>query len=164
MPMSRGTFDDVPLTTLFPHLSAADLESLGRAARAVDTARAAGEMVEWEWELNHAVFPDGQSGTPVVLGIDVVAHDDGSDQLEFLLQVVWADRSRLAVDAAVNVACWCETDHGTHDVDALSLVVDEEISLPEAFATAVERVTGWLADPRNADYWRDRAALQPRRR
>ncbi|WP_256925372.1 hypothetical protein [Streptomyces sp. Amel2xC10] len=160
--MSRGTFDDVPLTVLFPHLSAADLECLGRAARAVDAARATGETVQWEWELNHAVFPDGQPGTPVVLGVDVVAHAEGGDQLEFLLQVVWADRGRPAVDAAVNVACWCETDHGTHDVDALSLVVDEETPLPEAFATAAERVTGWLADPRHADYWRDRAALPSR--
>jgi hypothetical protein len=61
----------------------------------------------------------------------------------------------------VNVACWCETDHATHDVDALSLVVGEETSLPQAFAVSAERLAGWLADPRDADCWRDRAALPP---
>jgi hypothetical protein len=97
--MSRGAFDDVPLTTLFPHLLAADVESLGHAARAVDAARVDGNAAEWEWALSHVVFPGPRAGTPVILGVDVIEQADEGDQLEFLLQVVWTDRGELAVDA-----------------------------------------------------------------
>ncbi|MFK4069902.1 hypothetical protein [Streptomyces sp. NPDC029674] len=98
-----------------------------------------------------------------MLGLDVIEHAEGGDQMEFLLQVVWTDLGQLAVDAAVNVACWCETDHASHDVDALRIVVGEEASLPDAFRAGAERLTGWLADPHNADHWRAKAGLPPRR-
>ncbi|WP_234352174.1 MULTISPECIES: hypothetical protein [unclassified Streptomyces] len=101
-------------------------------------------------------------GTPIILGLNVVEHADEGDRLEFLLQVVWTDLGRLAVDAAVNVACWCRTDHATHDVDALTLVVSEDFSLPEAFSAAVAHLTGRLAEPRDADHWRAKAGLPPR--
>jgi hypothetical protein len=74
----------------------------------------------------------------------------------------WTDLGRLAVDTAVNVACWCETDHATHDVEALRLVVGEETSLPKAFRAGAEHLTGWLADPHDADHWRAKAGLPPR--
>ncbi|MEU2065250.1 hypothetical protein [Streptomyces sp. NPDC013455] len=138
MAMNRGAFDDVPLTTLIPFLSPADVESLRNAARAVDAARVDGHGAEWEWALQHAVFPGTQPWTPIILGLDVVEHAVGADQLEFRLEVVWTDRGRLAVDAVVNVACWCDTDHATHDVDALRLVVGEENSLPGAFQTGAQ--------------------------
>ncbi|MFB7449898.1 hypothetical protein [Streptomyces sp. NPDC056194] len=160
--LMRGAFDDVPLTTLFPRLSPADVESLEQAARAVDVARGDGDKGEWEWALDHVVFPGARPWTPIVLGLDAIEHADGGDQLEFLLQVVWTDFGQLAVDAAVNVACWCDTDHASHDVDALRLVVGEETSLPRAFQAGAERLIGWLPDPRDADFWRVRAALPPR--
>ncbi|MFG2342405.1 hypothetical protein [Streptomyces yangpuensis] len=164
--MERGSFDDVPLTTLIPGLSPADVESLRDAARAVDSARAertqAESRGEWEWALHHAVFPGPEPWTPVVLGLDVMEHADGGDQLEFLLQVVWTDLGRLAVDAAVNVACWCDTDHATHDVDAVRLVAGDAASLPRAFRAGAERLIGWLADPRDADRWRAEAGLPAR--
>ncbi|MFJ7989194.1 hypothetical protein [Streptomyces sp. NPDC096351] len=161
--MMRGAFDDAPLTALFPLLTPADVDSLNQAARMVDTARAGGTTADWEWALEHAAFPGTQLGTPIVLGLDVIEHAEGGDQLEFLLQVVWTDPSQLAVDAAVNVACWCETDHATHDVDALRIVAGEETSLPDAFRAGAERLTGWLADPHGADHWRAKAGLPPRR-
>ncbi|RST19632.1 hypothetical protein E2C00_00300 [Streptomyces sp. WAC05374] len=162
MAMNRGAFDDVPLPTLFPFLSPADVESLRHAARAVDAARVDGDGAEWEWALQHAVFPGTQPWTPIIFGLDVVEHAAGADQLEFQLEVVWTDRGRLAVDAAVNVACWCDTDHATHDVDALRLVVGEENSLAGVFQTGAERVIGWLTESRDADYWRARAGLPAR--
>ncbi|MFI1177634.1 hypothetical protein [Streptomyces melanogenes] len=160
--MMRGAFDDVPVTVLFPLLEAADVDSLKQAAGTVDTARAGRDTADWEWALEHADFPGIQMGTPVVLGLDVIEHAEGGDQLEFLLQVVWTDRGRLAVDTAVNVACWCETDHATHDIDAVRLVVGEETSLPEAFCAGADRLTCWLADPHDADHWRAKAGLPPR--
>lgn len=110
----------------------------------------------------HAAFPGTQPGTPIILGLDVIEHAEGGGQLEFLLHVVWTDLGRLAVDTAVNVTCWCDTDHATHDVDALRLVAGEETSLPEAFGVGAERLTGWLADPHDADHWRARAGLPAR--
>ncbi|MFE9046535.1 hypothetical protein ACFYOG_37380 [Streptomyces sp. NPDC007818] len=161
--MMRGTFDDVPLNALFPLLTPADVDSLRQAAGTVNTARAGKATAGWEWAVEHAVFPGTQPGTPVLLGLDVVEHAGDGDQLEFLLQVVWIGPGRLAIDVAVNVACWCEADHATHDVDALRLVVGEETSLPDAFRIGVERLTGWLADPYNADHWRAMAGLPSRR-
>ncbi|MGW7027086.1 hypothetical protein ACWGFX_07825 [Streptomyces xanthophaeus] len=162
--MKQGPFDDVPLTTLIPGLSPAGMESLKAAARAVDAARFNEAGVEWEWALDHAVFPGPQPGTPIILGLDVTEHAGEGDQLEFLLQVVWTDLGQLAVDAAVNVACWCDTDHATHDVDALSLAVANSASLPQAFRAGAECLIGWLANPRDADYWRAKAGLPARRR
>ncbi|MET9951821.1 hypothetical protein ABZ135_09780 [Streptomyces sp. NPDC006339] len=162
MAMNRGAFDDVPLTMLFPVLSPADVEPLRHVARAVDAARVDGEGAEWEWALQNAVFPGTQPWTPIILGLHVIEHAAGSDEPEFQLEVVWTDQGQLAVDAAVSVACWCDTDHATHDIDALRLVVGEENSLPGAFQTGTERVIGWLTDPRDADYWRARAGLPAR--
>jgi hypothetical protein len=164
MAMNRGAVEDVPLTTLFPFLSPPDVESLRHAARAVNAARVDGDGAEWEWALQHAVFPGTQPWTPIIFGLDVIEHAAGADQLEFQLEVVWTDRGQLAVEAAVNVSCWCDTDHATHDVDGLRLVVGEENSLPGAFQTGAERVIGWLTDPRDADYWRARAGLPVRQR
>ncbi|MEU9858039.1 hypothetical protein [Streptomyces sp. NPDC047974] len=161
--MMRGAFHDVPLPALFPFLSPADEDSLNPTAGMVDAIRAGRAMADWEWGLGHVVFAGAQLGTPVVLGLDVIEHTAEGDQLEFLLQVVNPAPGQLAVDAAVNVACWCETEHATHDVDALRLVVGEEISLPDAFRAGAERLTGWLADPQDPDYWRAKAGLPPRR-
>ncbi|WP_331739762.1 hypothetical protein OG613_44465 (plasmid) [Streptomyces sp. NBC_00015] len=161
--MMRGAFDAVPLTVLFPLLTPADVGSLNQAAGTVDAARAGRTTADWEWVLEQAAFPGTQLGRPIVLGLDVIEHAEGGDQLEFLLQVVWTDPGQLAVDAAVNVACWCESDHATHDVDALRLVVGEETSLSDAFRAGAERLTGWLADPHDADHWRAKAGLPPRR-
>ncbi|WP_260610238.1 hypothetical protein [Streptomyces sp. WAC06614] len=138
------------------------MDCLNQAAGTVDAAHVGRDTADWEWTLERAVFPGTQLGTPVILGLDVIEHAEGSDQLEFLLQVVWTDRCRLAVDATVNVACWCNTDHATHDVNALRLVVGEETSLPEAFCVGAKRLTGWLTDPHDADYWRAIAGLPAR--
>lgn len=158
----RGSFDDIPLTALFPLLSPADVDCLLQVARSVDAARVGGEGLDWEWFPQHAVFPAGQVGTPIVLGLDVIACAEEGEQLEFLLQVVWTQVGGLAVDVAVNVACWCESDHATHDVDALRIVVGEQTSLPDAFRAGADRLTGWLADPHDADHWRAEAGLPPR--
>ncbi|MGW8789640.1 hypothetical protein ACWGND_03780 [Streptomyces althioticus] len=156
--LMRGGFGDIPTTTLFPFLNPADEDSLHWTARAVDEARRDGDTSDWEWFPEHAAFPGRQVGTPIILGLDVIEHAEGGDQLEFLLQVVWTDLGQLAVDAAVNVACWCRTDHATHDVDALT-VVSDETSLPEAFRAAATHLAGWLAEPHDADYWRAKAGL-----
>ncbi|GHG04073.1 hypothetical protein ACFFSH_40505 [Streptomyces filamentosus] len=161
--MMRGAFDDVPLAALFPFLTPADVDSLNQTASTVDAARAGRTTADWEWVLEHAAFADSQPGTPIVLGLVVIEHAAGGDQLEFLLQVVRTGPGQLVVDAAVNVACWCETDHATHDVDALRLAVGETTSLPDAFRAGAERLTGWLADPHDADHWRAQEGLPPRR-
>ncbi|MEU5046126.1 hypothetical protein [Streptomyces griseorubiginosus] len=158
----RGGSGDIPTTTLFPFLTPADVDSLHQSARTVDEARRDDDIADWEWFPEHAAFSGRQVGTPIIVGLDVVEHAEEGDELEFLLQVVWTDLGQLAVDVAVNVACWCRTDHATHDVDALTRVVSDETSLPEAFWAAAIRLTGWLAEPHDADHWRAKAGLPPR--
>ncbi|MFE2850146.1 hypothetical protein ACFXJO_03325 [Streptomyces lavendulae] len=161
MLMRRGTFDDVPLAELFPQLASADLEAMRVVADAVDAVRAREDVPQWEWAPGHALCPGPQPGAAVVLMANVIVNASGGDQLEFWVQVFWTDQGQLAVNAAVNVACWCETDHATHDIDEFTRIVDET-SLAQAFEAGSERLIGWLADPHNADYWRSRAALPPR--
>ncbi|MFE1272147.1 hypothetical protein [Streptomyces sp. NPDC058758] len=163
--MMRGVFSDVPLIELFPLLTPAEVDSLNQTASMVDAARTGRTTVEWEWEwaLGRAASAGTQLGTPIVLGLDVIEHATGGDQLEFLLQVVRTERGQLAVDTAVNVACWCATNHATHDVDALRLTIGKEMPLPAAFRAGAEHLTGWLADPRDADHWRARAGLPLKR-
>ncbi|MFJ1753593.1 hypothetical protein [Kitasatospora sp. NPDC088134] len=84
------------------------------------------------------------------------------DWLEFQLQVGWTDQGRHEVTASVNASCWCENDHGTHDVDVLTFAVGDEVSLPRAFAACAEHMTGWPAAPRDADFWRARGDLPAR--
>ncbi|MET7276535.1 hypothetical protein ABZS59_36080 [Streptomyces flaveolus] len=160
--LMRGGFGDIPTTTLFPFLNPADEDSLHRTARAVDEARRDGDTTNWDWFPEHAAFPGRHVGTPIILGLDVIEHVGEGDQLEFLLQVVWTDLGQLAVDAAANVACWCRTEHATHDVDALTVVVSNETPLPEAFRAAATQLASWLAEPHDADYWRAKAGLPPR--
>lgn len=160
--LMRGGFGDIPTTTLFPFLKPADEDSLHRTARTVDEARRDCATTDWEWFPEHAAFPGRQVGTPIILGLDVIEHAEEGDQLEFLLQVVWTEQGGLAVDAAVNVACWCRTDHATHDVDALTVVASDETSLPEAFRAAATHLAGRLAEPHDADHWRAEAGLPPR--
>lgn len=159
----RGSFDDIPVTTLFPLLSHADVDVWRQAARTLDAARCGEDATDWEWFPEHAAFSPTQERTPIILGLDVIGNAEQGDQLEFLLQVAWTDLGQLAVEVMVNVACWCETDHATHDVDTLRVVVGEETSLPEAFCVGARRLTSWLADPRDADHWRATAGLPPRR-
>lgn len=162
MTMTRGPFDCVPLNTLFRLLAAADENLLRLTARTIDAARSADDSPAWEWAPHHAVFPGSQPWTNVILGMQVIKNAASGDGLEFHLDVEWTNDGQLAVAAAVDVACWCDTDHATHDVDALRLAVGEEASLPQAFAACAEQLLGWLNNPQDADYWRDRANLPPR--
>jgi hypothetical protein len=162
MVMARGSLDAVPLSTLFPRLSAADVESLRCSALVVDAARVREAEPTWLWEPSHSVFPGAGPGAAVLLLAEITEQAERGDQLEFLLGVAWTDQAELSVSAAVNVACWCDTDHATHDVDALRLIINGETSLGQAFRAGADRLVGWLADPRDADYWRLRAGLSAR--
>ncbi|MEV6209159.1 hypothetical protein [Kitasatospora sp. NPDC051914] len=163
MSMSRGTIEAVPLSTLFPQLSATGVESMQRAACRVRAAQSEAGAKGWDWWPKHAVFTGPQSRAHVILLLCVVQPAAGSDWLEFQLQVGWTDQGQHEVTASVNVGCWCEIDHGTHDVDVLKFAVGDGISLPRAFEACAERMTTWLADPRDADFWRAREDLPARR-
>ncbi|MFF2775555.1 hypothetical protein ACFVU3_11655 [Streptomyces sp. NPDC058052] len=162
----RGGADAVPLTALFPSasLSPADVDTWNRAARTVDAADGGQEAAAWEWFPEHAAFPAARTGTgtPIVLGRTVVVPGDRGDHLEFPLHVVWTDQGRLAVDTAVNVACWCASDHATHDVDAVRIVVGEDVPLLDAFRAGAARLARRPAEPHDADHWRATAGLPVR--
>ncbi|MFD7640782.1 hypothetical protein ACFV4P_09010 [Kitasatospora sp. NPDC059795] len=154
MPMSRGGLHDVPLSTLFPALPAADVDALRHAAGAIDTSGPEAAAAKWEWCLEHSVFTGPECATHVILLFDVVHESEGYDWFEFLLDVGWTADGRHLVTAVVNVGCWCETDHGTHNVDVLQLAVGDGLSLPQAFAACAGHLSERLTDPRDADHWR----------
>ncbi|MEV7119617.1 hypothetical protein [Kitasatospora griseola] len=160
MSMSKGAFGDVPLSTLFPELTTAGAESMRRAARGVGAARPEVAETTWEWRTEHAVFAGPQSRVRVILLLCVVHPTSDSDWLEFQLQVGWTAEGRHEVAAVVNVECWCETDHGTHDVEVLKFAVGDGMSLPAAFEACAARMADWLADPRDADFWRSRESAR----
>ncbi|GLW75042.1 hypothetical protein Kpho02_73390 [Kitasatospora phosalacinea] len=162
MHTGRGSFDDVPLSALFPQLSAADVGSLRRAVQRVGAAQPVLVAGGWDWFPEHAVVTGPRSRTSVILLLCVVQPSGVGDWWEFQLQVGWAEQGRHEVSASVNVGCCCETDHGTHDVDVLRFVVGDEVSLPRAFEACAERTGRWLADPRDADHWRARGGLPTR--
>ncbi|MER5636252.1 hypothetical protein ABT095_04775 [Kitasatospora sp. NPDC002227] len=162
MDIGPGAIEDVPLGALFPRLSAADVESLQRAVGSLGAARPGNVVKGWDWFPGHEVFAGPESRTWVILILCVVQPSGDSDWLEFQLQVGWTDQGQYEVATSVNVGCWCEADHGTHDADVLRFVVGDEISLPHAFEACADRMANWLADPRDADLWRARADLPTR--
>ncbi|KOV13288.1 hypothetical protein ADK90_38335 [Streptomyces sp. XY413] len=163
MYIGQGTFNDVPLSTLFPQLSATGIESLQRSAHSVAAAQSEVAAKGWDWFPEHAVYTGPQCRTHVILLLCDIRPSGPGDWLEFQLQVGWTDQGQHEVTASVNVGCWCESDHSTHDVDILKFAVGDKISLPHAFEACAERMTGWLADPRDADFWRAREDLPARR-
>lgn len=88
------------------------------------------------------MFPGPDTaGTPVLLCTTVLMDDRPGDWTELELDVCWTtSQGELEVSAQLGVACFCEEDHNTHYVESLSLVVDGERSLAEAFEQAVEHV------------------------
>ncbi|MFF2630415.1 hypothetical protein ACFVUN_32200 [Kitasatospora griseola] len=158
--MGKGTFGDVPLSTLVPELTITGAESMRRAARSVGAARPEIAETRWEWRAAHAVFAGPQSRVLVILLLCVVQPTSGSGWLEFQLQVGWTAEGRHEVAAVVNVECWCETDHGTHDVEVLTFAVGDEMSLSAAFEAGAARMADWSADPRDAEFWRSRESTR----
>lgn len=127
MSMSRAAFENVALSVIFPQLAPAGIEAVRGAARAADAVRVQESAPRWE-RAPDLRQPSGlQSGSSVLLLADVVVHADRVDQTEFRLQALRTDQRQIAVNAAVNVACSCETDHATHDVD-----IDRTVPLAEA--------------------------------
>lgn len=162
--MERGTLPSVPLALLFPETPVADLELIRAAGAGLDRARS-GFGTTWEWAPRHATFPDPPvAGIPGILLVATVVESAGSDWLEFDLDVQWTRQGRLQVVAAVNVACWCATNHNTHYVDKLVLTIDPGASLGRAFETASRLMITWLEDPHTADWWRAKARLPSRER
>ncbi|MFI0943292.1 hypothetical protein [Streptomyces sp. NPDC021020] len=162
MYVGMGTADEIPMSALFPQLSAAGVESVRRVARNVGGTQRVAAAKGWDWWPAHGVFAGSQSETWVILILCVVQSSGAGDWLEYQLQVGWTDLGQYEVTASVNVGCWCETDHGTHDVDALRFVAGDEISLPQAFEACAERKTGWVTESRDADFWRAREDLPTR--
>ncbi|PJN29237.1 hypothetical protein [Kitasatospora sp. CB02891] len=105
-------------------------------------------------------FSRAQSRVLVILLLCVVHLTSGSDWLEFQLQVGWTAEGRHEVAAVVNVECRCETDHGSHGVEVLNFAVGDEMSLPAAFEAGAARMADWLADPRDAEFWRSRESAR----
>lgn len=159
-----GTFDAVPLETLFPDASVADLGRLRRSAADIDGVQISGKPQVWEWFPQHVTFP-GRSvtGTPEILLAEVSLYDEGSDWLEVSLDVEWTKEGLLNVWSAISVACWCEVNHNAHYIDPVERTIVGATSLADAFETVAGRFVQGLAGPRDAEFWRAHASLPPRK-
>ena len=160
--MESGPLAEVPLPSLFPHATNDDLDRIRRAATAFDRARLE-YGITWEWALQHATFSETPTtGIPEILLAVITVDSQDSDWLEFDLDVEWTPHGLLRVVAAVSVACWCDTDHNTHYVDQVTLTIDQETRLGEAFETASRQMISWARDPHTPPWWRAEAGLPSR--
>lgn len=73
------------------------------------------------------------------------------------LQRLWRVRTSL------EIACWCEPDHGVHAVQEVCKEVGSVDGLATACDSALDAIDGWLRDRAlPADKWRLRAGLPTR--
>lgn len=102
------------------------------------------------------MFPGADGpGVPEILLNKIPLYDAGSDWLGLEFDVEWTKSGELNVCVAVGVACWCEVNHGTHDVDFFNLPMSGGTSLSDAFEAGVAKLIGWLAEPRDPEWWRN---------
>jgi hypothetical protein len=158
--MAKGRFEEVPLAELFPDATPDDFDRMRAVAARVDAVRPDAPL--WDWRVDHAHRPVGVSGYFGILLTSVVLDSEASDWHELFLEIEWQPNGQRRAWAAVNIACWCETDHGTH----YPVEVAEEITGDAALGAALERVVGpfleWLEDPIDPSVWRERAGLPQR--
>ncbi|MCP2337939.1 hypothetical protein [Actinomadura rupiterrae] len=156
----RGPFAEVPLRLLFADAAERDFEEMRRAADALDVVAPA-PAITWEWFPDHVPYPGAAPGVihEILLATVVMKAEDLSDWHEFGISVEWTVGGGLAVVVTVNLACYCETDHGTHNVDEFRLGVGRDTPHGEAFEAACRQMAVLLQAPRSAHWWRVKAGL-----
>ncbi|MFF5084967.1 hypothetical protein ACFY36_48670 [Actinoplanes sp. NPDC000266] len=113
------------------------------------------DRVSWHWYPDHL---DAFLGT--LVRITITLYNTRDDWLELALSVTGGEGGHLAVEAAVEVACWCDDDHNAHRVRDLSREVDDDYELADAFAAGAKMLTAVLTEgPFEPQPWRAAAGL-----
>ncbi|MBU2665218.1 hypothetical protein KOI35_17075 [Actinoplanes bogorensis] len=150
----------VPLSDVLPS-SCVDAEpELRRLAGDLESHPAAAGRIRWHWYPEHKT-PPGTSRAGVCLIVcdaAITVFDQDHDSLELTLTVGWCPE--LTVSAAVEVACWCSSDHNIHEVRGSSRPATNGAALVNGFAAGAAMLTRVLDsgqfDPRR---WRVEAGL-----
>ncbi|MEV6339767.1 hypothetical protein AB0M12_34240 [Nocardia vinacea] len=108
-------------SAIFLDLSQDEAARIWRAAAELDAVRLPEDHFGWDW------FPDNMTAVPkrgihpVVFGTTMSLLDDLADRLELALSVIREHRPLVTVETTITVACWCELDHGVHEVRGRAL-------------------------------------------
>lgn len=155
-----NSINKVPLSDVLPHDYAAAAGHLLRLAYELESHSLAAERIQWHWYPEHNTKPAMPTGRGYQLVFDttITLFDQSFDSLELTLDVAW--RPDLTVNAAVEVACWCSTDHNIHQVRESHWPVADTEELVEAFAAGVAMLAGVLdSGPFDPRPWRLDAGL-----
>jgi hypothetical protein len=162
LPVSGPTnsINQVPLSDVLPRDHAAAAGQLSRLAHKLEAHPMAAERIQWHWYPEHNTKPAMPTGRGYHLLVDttITLFNQGHDWLELTLDVAW--RPELTVNAAVEVACWCPTDHNMHQVRESRWPATGTEELAEAFAAGITMLTGVLdSGPFDPRPWRLDAGL-----
>jgi hypothetical protein len=116
----------------------------------------------WHWYPEHRKPPQSWDGGLYLLLADttITLFDTRDDWLELTLDIAWTAPSKLTVNAAVEVACWCPQDHNVHQVRATRWHPANSRELVKAFAAATAMLADVLATgPFDPHSWRALADL-----
>lgn len=146
---------DVPLTDLLPLLSHADTARMADAAALLDDLPESLTRSPWSWLLLDEDAPQ----RPILETI-LTLHSTGTDWLEIWLDIEPASvPDMLAVYTAIEVACWCPTDHNMHAVHEQHWLAASGPAIATAFETAITAVRSWATNSQDPNHYRRRAGL-----
>jgi hypothetical protein len=131
------SMERVPLRDVLPHDYLAVEDELRRLATQLDSHSSAVDRVARHWYPEHNSPPPASDELRIYLLLVDTAislYDADSDWLELTLDIAWQQPSKLTVNAAVEVACWCMPDHNMHQVRTVSRQIANSHELVEAFA------------------------------
>lgn len=161
-PQVAPSLADIPLSELLPEPYTTVLVELRRAGARLDSGRPATEPSRWFWYPANALPPSAPRPgiSELLVGTGITLYSTGVDWLELTLDIAWAEPPRLAVSAAVEVACWCPQDHNMHQVRDLRWEVATGAELVDALDAAATTLLTWLRDgPYLPGPWRTRAGM-----
>jgi hypothetical protein len=157
-------FAEIPLTDVFPNLTAETSAQLIRTGERLDTARPAVDSGGWDWYPQNVPpatkYPSGV--TLLLISTEVTLFNDRVDSLELALYIGWSVPPLLVVSAGIEVACWCPTYHNMHPVRCTEWVVGTSQALVGAFDAAISDIISSLDGSPDPSTWRAQAGLPPR--
>jgi hypothetical protein len=150
----------VPLLDVLPSDHAAAADQLRRLAHELDAHPLAAGRIQWHWYPEHNTRPSTSAEGIYLLVFDttITLFHQGADSLELTLDVAWG--GELTVNAAVEVGCWCPSDHNIHRVREGRWPAAGTNQLVEGFTAGAAMLAGVLdSGPFDPRPWRLEAGL-----
>ena len=152
----------VPLQEVLPHDYLSAEGELRRLANELDSNPLAAERIVWHWYPGRKEPPQTAESRTYLLLVDttITLYSTRDDWLELSLDIAWLASAKLTVNAAVEVACWCQENHNMHQVRQGRWRVVDSHELVEAFAAGTAMLIEVLASgPSEPHPWRVQAGL-----